>query len=410
MLLGDKLMSKRAAQGGGTIRQRSDGRWEGRYTIGRDPGTGKQIQKSIYGKTQSEVRKKLQAATAAIDNGTYLPPQKMQLSAWLDVWLTEYVQNSVKPNTYSSYITQVEKHIKPALGATQLQALNSHSIQMFYNRLLTEGKEVKLKDDNSKTSRVEQRPLSPKSVHNVHGVLTKALSVAVRIGYLQSNPADACELPRHEKKKILPLNEDNIKSFLEELESEVYKNLFIVALFTGLRQSEVLGLQWSCVDFQTGTIIIDKQLMKIKEKGGAYLLASTKTDDERLLTPAPTVMEVLKAERDRQRENQFNSFGQFVNKDNLVFTDELGKHLVARTVFKHYKNIVTRIGIPDRRFHDLRHTYATMALKSGDNIKDVQTNLGHSTSTITLDLYSHVTAEMKKASAQRMESFIKSIK
>ena len=359
---------KRNAQGGGTIRHRPDGTWEARYTLGRDTGTGKQIQKSIYGKTQAEVRKKLQASITAIDNGTYLPPQKMLLSVWLDIWLSEYVKNSVKPNTFKSYCTQVELHIKPALGATQLKALTAHSVQMFYNKLLAEGKEVKVKDDSGAV-RIEHRPLSPKSVHNVHGVLTKSLSTAVRIGYLNVNPADACELPRQEKKKILPLDETSIKCFLQELDDEPYKYLFIVALFTGLRQSELLGLQWSCVDFEAGTVLIDKQLLKIKEKDGPYLLANTKTDNVRLITPAPTVMATLKEEKVRQVENQFKSYGSFSNPDNLVFTDELGKHLVARTVVKHFKAIVTRLGIPERRFHDLRHSYATMALKSGDSCK-----------------------------------------
>jgi integrase len=121
-------------------------------------------------------------------------------------------------------------------------------------------------------------------------------------------------------------------------------------------------------------------------------------------------MKALRDERIRQAENNLKSFGAFQNPDNLVFTDELGKHLVARTVVKHYKRIVDSLGIPERRYHDLRHSYATMALKSGDNIKDVQTNLGHSTVTITLDLYSHVTQEMKKASADRMENFIQGLK
>jgi integrase len=399
----------RNAQGGGTIRQRSDGRWEARYTVGKDPGTGKQLQKSIYGDSQAEVRRLLTAALREIDKGTYIPPQKMKLSNWLDTWLKEYVENSVKPNTYRAYKAQVEKHIKPALGATEIQALKPHSIQTFYNQMLAEGQQVKVKDD-AKVVHVENRPMSPKSVHNIHGVLTKALSVATRLGYIHANPADACELPRQVKKTVQPLNEADIKRFLADLENDPYKNLFVAALFTGLRQAELLGLQWSCVDFDAGTIMVNKQLLKIKEKNGPYMLANTKTDNIRLITPAPTVMASLRAERVRQTENQLKSYGAFSNPDSLVFTDDNGKHLVARTVVKHFKAIVTRLGIPEKRFHDLRHSYATMALKSGDSIKDVQTNLGHSTSTITLDLYSHVTAEMKKASADRMEGFIQSVK
>jgi integrase len=386
----------RNAQGSGTIRQRPDGRWEGRYTEGKDTGTGKPIRRSIYGDTEQDVRKRLTAITYAIDSGTYLPPQKMTVSEWLDIWLNEYAENSVKKNTALAYRTSMDKHVIPALGAVQLQALTAYNIQTLYNSMQKGTKDTKA--------------LSPKTIRNCHGIFHRALKQAVKLGYIHANPADACDLPRLEKTHIQPLNEGDIKRFIKALENEPYKNLFTVALFTGTRQAELLGLQWNCVDFDAGTITIDKQLMKVKKKNGPYILASTKTDNIRVITPAPTVMQALKAERSRQAENKLKAYGAFQNPDNLVFTDELGKHLVARTVVKHYKRIVEALGIPERRYHDLRHSYATMALKSGDNIKEVQTNLGHSTVAITLDLYSHVTQEMKKASADRMERFITSLK
>lgn len=386
----------RNAQGNGTIRQRDSGLWEARYTVGRDPGTGKQVQKSVYGESQSAVRKKLTATVNDIDNGIYTAPKKLKMSQWLDIWLSEYVANSVKPNTYRTYKTQVEKHLKPAIGSVQLQGLSTHVIQGVYNALR--------RDTSDKPG------LSAKTIKNCHGVLHKALYQAMRLGYIRVNPADACELPRQDKKKISPLDEANIKEFLAALRDEPYKNLFVVALFTGLRQAELLGLQWSCVNFSDGTILVDKQLIKIKEKNGPYLLANTKTDNVRLITPAPTVLDALRSEQAQQETLNLNSYGTFSNPDDLVFTDEFGKHLVARTVVKHFKNIASQIGIPEKRFHDLRHSYATFALKSGDSIKDVQTNLGHTTATITLDLYSHVTADMKRASAQRMEDFIQGVK
>ena len=178
------------------------------------------------------------------------------------------------------------------------------------------------------------------------------MTQAVRLGYLQANPAQACELPRKEKSQIKPFEEGDITRFIGALDNEPYKNLLLVALFTGARQAELLGLQWNCVDFKEGTVTIDKQLLKIKEKDGPYILASTKTDNVRVITPAPTVMAALKAEKGRQAENQLKSYGTFSNPDNLVFTDELGKHLVARTVVKHYKAVIERAGIPERRYHD----------------------------------------------------------
>lgn len=153
--------NSRAAQGSGTIRQRTDGRWEGRYTVGRDPGTGKQKQCSIYGQSQQEVRKKLAAAITSIDEGMYLEPSKLSVGSWLDVWLREYNMN-VKPQTLICYQTQVHVHIKPALGAIQLTKLTAHIAQVFVNSL-TKGKKGK-------------PGLSPKSIKNVHSVLFGAMA------------------------------------------------------------------------------------------------------------------------------------------------------------------------------------------------------------------------------------------
>ena len=172
----------RAAQGSGTIRKKTVTRsgkqytyWEARYTVGHNPGTGKQIQRSITGKTQKEVAQKLKAATAAIDAGTYTAPSKMTVGEWLDIWAKDYL-GGVKPFTVASYTGQIRNHIKPALGAVKLEALNTHTIQGFYNRL---GQPQKGKPG-----------LSPKTVKNVHGVLHKALQQAVAVGYIRFNPSE----------------------------------------------------------------------------------------------------------------------------------------------------------------------------------------------------------------------------
>ena len=149
----------RVAQGAGTIRLRKDGRWEARYTVGRDPGTGKQIQRSVYGATQQEVRKKLAQLTTALDNGTYKEPCKMTVGQWLDIWTADYM-GGVKPSTAFLYGEQIRLYIKPALGAVKLEALNTHTIQGFYNGLSIE--------------REGGKALSPKSVKNIHGILHNA--------------------------------------------------------------------------------------------------------------------------------------------------------------------------------------------------------------------------------------------
>lgn len=381
-------MGKRAS-GEGSIRQRKDGRWEGRCSCGYDPKTGKPIRRSVYGLTQKEVREKLTSIAKSIDDNTYIAPKTITVGDWLELWLKEYVQVSVKPLTFKSYEVVVRVHIKPAIGSIKLQALKAPQIQAFYNSLITDK--------------------SPKTIKNIHGVLHKALDKAIKIGYVTTNPASVCDIPRIEKKEIKPLNADNISRFIKRLDTEELKNLYITALFTGMREGEVLGLTWDCVDFERGTITVNKQLQKEKIKGGKYYLAETKTSKVRVLTPAQYVMSILKEEQIRQKENRLKLGHMWDNPLNLVFTNTTGRYLAIVTVYKRFKKIVSEIGIPQARFHDLRHTYATLALQEGDDIKTVQTALGHSTVSTTLDIYSHTTETMRKESSKRMDNFINKV-
>lgn len=384
-------MAKRAAQGGGNIRQRKDGRWEARYTVGRDPGTGKQIQRSVYGATQQEVRKKLAQITTDLDNGTYKEPCKMTVGQWLDIWQRDYL-GGVKPRTADLYKSQIDTCIKPGLGAVKLESLNTHSIQGFYNKL---GKE-----------RDGKPGLAPKTIQNVHGVFHKALQQAVAIGYIRFNPADACTLPRSERKEIKPLEDEQITAFLKAIQGHEFETLYMVDLFTGMRQSEILGLTWDCVDLDNGTITISKQLQKWKD--GDYAFTSPKNGKCRTLTPAPSVMKLLRKHRAEQNERKLK-VGKLWEDTGLVFTNELGGNLSHKVIYNRFKKVVAAIGCPDVRFHDLRHSYAVASIRSGDDIKTVQGNLGHHTAAFTLDVYGHVTEQMKRESAQRMEGFIKGV-
>ena len=385
--------STRAAQGSGTIRQRSDGRWEARYTVGQDPGTGKQIQRSVYGATQQEVRKKLAQVTTDIDGGTYKEPCKMTLSQWLDIWSTEYL-GGVKPKTVESYCCQIKIHIKPALGAVKLETLNTHMIQKFYNSLS--------KERNGKPG------LSPKSIKIVHGVLHKALQQAVSIGYIKFNPSDACTIPRVERKEIKPLDNEAIIKFLKAIQGHRFEDVYLTLLFTGMRRGEVCGLTWDHVNLEKGTILINRQLQNIPGQPGAFRLVSTKSSKGRTISVAASVVEILKKHRAKQAEARLLA-GPIWKDENFVFTDDVGSHLPPNTLYHNYKRLVASIGMPDARLHDLRHSYAVAALRAGDDIKTVQGNLGHHTASFTLDTYGHVTEEMKQASADRMNSFIKSI-
>ena len=382
--------SKKSTSGMGSIRKITrevNGKtytyYEARYTAGFDPGTGKQIQRSITDKSKKVVAQKLRAAMADLDAGTYKAPCKMTVAQWLDIWVAEYL-NSVKPLTKHNYNKQVQKHFKPALGAVRLDALDTHTIQRFYNSLSASG-------------------LSPKTVKNLHGILHCALQQAIACDYLSRNPADACKLPKVTKPEIKPLEPEEIARLLKEAEQDDYCNLFIVAMFTGMRQGELLGLAWECVDFKSGIITVKQQLQC---KDGNYFLETPKSGKNRTILPAPIVMDALRNQMERQRKEQEQAGEMWDNQFNLVFTDALGKYLVRRTVVKHFKKISQRAGISDNaRFHDLRHSFAVSSLYAGDDIKTVQANLGHATAQFTLDVYGHVTQKMRQESANRMQKF-----
>ena len=198
----------KGAKGGGTIRQRPDGRWEARYTLGIDPGTGKQIQKSVYGKTQREVRQKLTAITAEIDNGVYQEPCKMTVNEWLDIWLKEYMGDK-KYGTIRNYKIACKYHIIPYIGKYRLSDLKPHIIQTLYNRL--------------QRGEDGENALSPKTIRNVHGVLSKALNQAVWNELIRSNPAQLTTLPRKVRKDIETLSDEQIQKFSMLVEQDSYR-------------------------------------------------------------------------------------------------------------------------------------------------------------------------------------------
>ena len=396
--------SKKSAAGCGNIRKKvvkKNGKeypyWEARYTVGYNPGTGKQIQKSITGKTQKEVAQKLKELTAALDAGTYIAPNKTTVGQWLDTWQAEYL-GAVKLSTVSSYQATIKNHIKPGLGVIKLESLTTQDIQEFYNS--------RLKGDE------KREPLSPKTVKNIHGVLHKALHQAMLNGLIRNNPSDACVLPKATKKKVKPLNEEQIAALLKALKGHKYENLILTALFTGLREGEICGLQWDCVNLESGAILVDKQLQSIRKSvrgdRDKYALVPTKNGKERYLTVAPFVVELLKKEKAKQDSNR-KLFEGVYEDSGLVFTDEIGRRITPQAAYRAFKLVVTELGFETARFHDLRHSFAVASLRSGDDVKTVQENLGHATSAFTLDVYGHVTEQMKVESANRMEAFIQSV-
>ena len=380
--------STRNAQGGGTIRQRPDGRWEARYTVGRDPGTGKQIQRSVYGSTQKEVRQKLAQITASIDKGTYQAPNKITVSAWMEEWLTTFCEGKVKPLTLQSYRASIKNHIVPAIGAMELQAVKGTYIQRLYNSMTRAG-------------------LSGKTVKNTSAIMHKAFGVALKQGIIVANPCDAAELPKAEHKEIRPLADSEIPRFLAAIDGSPMRNAFALCLFAGLREGECLGLSWKQVDFERGRITVSQQLQKVRTEGkGEYQITpSTKSGKPRTVEPPPIAFAYLRAERVKQMENRLKAGSIWSNPNDLVFTDEAGGHYAIYTFYKRFKAIAASIGRPDARPHDLRHTAATVAIASGADVKSVQELLGHATASFTLNVYAHTSEQMMKDTAARVQGY-----
>lgn len=393
---------KRRASGSGSLRQRPDGRWEGRATVGQDKATGKKVQKSVYGKTQTEARKKLSKIIAEVDEGNYLEPSRMPVEHWIKLWLEEYTFDK-KYSTVKNYQAIFKAHIIPRLGSIPLGDLDRITIQRFYNTLYS--------------PRDGSKGISAKTIRNVHGLLNKLLGQAVNDDLIRMNPCAGAVLPRKEKTVIKPLTDEQLKDLLEAADGdEDYGTLIKIIVLTGLRESEALGLTWDCIDFRRGTVLIEKQLLKKPLKDGGICFSSPKNGRARSIMPAPFVMDLFreqKARQDRYKKIAGNCWEDWKDaakpKCRLVFTTITGSYISPGTMRVHFKKIAEQIGCPEARVHDLRHTYAMLSLENGDDIKTVQGNLGHATAAFTLDVYGHVSDRMKKESSSRMEEFLRAL-
>lgn len=302
------------------------------------------------------------------------------------IWLKEYTLN-IRPATKAAYEQHVRVHLKPALGRIQLSKLLPHQIQQNYNDLL------------------RKRGLSPKSIKNVHGVLHRALEQAKLMGYLKTNPTTGVVLPKAEKAVLKTMEDTDVARFLQEIKDDPYENVLFVTAFTGLREGEVLGLTWDCVDFEKGQLLINKQHNRAKGEK-EFHFSPLKNSKIRTVTVAQEVLNVLEKQRKQQERWQAILGDKWDNQKNLVFTTEFGRYINNKTLYMNYKRIMRKLGFPQLRFHDLRHTYAVNSLRVRDDIKTVQENLGHATASFTLGTYAHATPGMKRESASRMNDFI----
>lgn len=397
---------RKRANGEGSIRKRSNGTWEARVAVGVNPETGKLISKSVYGRTQKLVREKLNALQKGEQQAVNPPAagpgiasevanepeqKEMTVGEWLDTWLKEYLAD-VKQGTSIHYESVVRLHLKPALGDIPLSQLRTPMVQKFYNKL-----------------RAEQR--SPKYIKNIHGVLHRALDMAVRVEYLERNPTSACILPKVVEKQVMPLDAPEQKRLFIALKGNPFETLFLTATFTGMRIGELIGLTWDCVDFENEVIYVEKQLVQTRKKGQKYRFGTLKNGKTRVIAPAPYIMQVLKKHKIAQAEQRL-LMGDLWNPGefpNLVFTHKDGSHYSQPTIWKEFQDILAAAGLEHHRVHDLRHTFAVNSLRAGDDIKNLQENMGHYSAAFTLDRYGHVTDTMRRESANRMQAFIENM-
>ena len=335
-------MGKRRANGEGSIRKRDDGSWEARILI-----NGKS--RSIYGRTQSDVRKKLTEVRNDLDNDEYLEPNDTTLKEWLELWQDEYLED-VKQSTADRYKSCIRIHIIPALGETRLMDLRASTIQKFLNQC----------------KKVDG--LSEKSVKNIRLVLHKALDQAIEDEQIKKNPCDRAKVPSYDDppKEMRPLKDNEVSAFLNAIIGHPLESLFYVATFTGMRESEIIGLSWDCIDFERGTIHLYRQLKKTRGKGGQYVFTSLKNKQARTFGVPQNVLDTLRRVKIKQAEWKLKAGSSWNNKDNLVFTDQLGKHIATHTVWRQFKVKVEEIGIPEMRFHDLRHPDVKQATKNNE--------------------------------------------
>lgn len=416
-------MAKRG-NGDGTIAKRTVTRsgktytfWEGRLTVGFDSGTGKQVRKTFTGKTQKEVREKMQSVAVAVNEGQYFEPSKLTVKGWFDIWLAEYSADK-KPLTIAQYKSMSETHIFPAIGAVKLSNLTAPELQKFYNQLAIDGKCTKRL--NQETGQIEvikcNEPLSAKSIKNIHGIVSKALNTAVKQGMIRENVAQKVTVPKVIKTEVQPLTEEQQKAFLAEIQNHRFKDIYTLILFTGLRECEAIGLTWDCIDFKKGTLKVYRQLQKRDKAEGGYQFAPLKNDKSRVIKLSPFVLNLFEKQKINQRKDKlaagdlWQGFQTLPEQETaLVFTTKTGNHLSCATLYNNFKRIAAQIGAPDARIHDLRHTYAVNSLQCGDDYKTVQGALGHATAAFTLDVYGHVSERMKEESARRQQAYIEAL-
>jgi integrase len=369
----------RRGNGEGSITRRKDGLYMGRYTV--QTPTGKK-RKALYGKTRQEVAEKLTRAMADRDGGLVFDADNMKVGEYLERWLVDSVLDTVRPTTYERYEQIVRIHIRPALGAMKLKNLAPVHVRGLYREKLEAG-------------------LSARTVQYIHVTLHKALKQAVQDGLIPRNTTEAVKPPQVRREEIRPLSAEQVKVLLETACGDRLEALFVLAIHTGLRQGELLGLKWEDVDLEDGTLRVRRTLATAK--GGPRLMAPKTKSSRRSVKLTQGAMDALRSHLKGQLQ-EIDGAGSLWQENGLVFASEIGEFLDRRYLTsRRFKALLKRAQLPEIRFHDLRHTCATLLLSSNVNPKIVSEMLGHATIAITLDTYSHVLPNMRDQAAAAME-------
>ena len=383
------MANKRRPQGDGTIRKRPDGRWEGRIIIGHKRD-GTPMYKSVFGKTQKATLKMLHQMIDLYCDVDLTEECRMTLGEWMDKWLDEYMIFTVRESTLYGYRCMTNNQVKRFIGDKQLSSLTTADIQKFYNKIKKQGR-VKPNRDGS-------YELADSMVRGIHMMLHEALDTAVKERLIAKNPTNGTTIPKNNYAEKQILGDEQLTRFLEEIKGEEYwYDFFYLEVMTGLRRGEICGLKWSDIDFGANKLRVQRSVSS--KKGGGVNIGETKTNTgTRNIIMPPSVIDVLK----KRKQTAITEwvFPAFLNPEQPIHPE---------AAYRKLKVILKHAGLPQIRFHDLRHTFATHAMKGGVDAKTLSGILGHTNASFTLDTYTHVTSDMQKNASVVVGNMMKNI-